>query len=575
MQTPITNEDLNLVSSGGQNGGLIAGNNGLIMEKIRDSLYLPYAFLDGNNIRSMFYNTGIFDQDRRTSNTPGFEWPKGSGQFAVFTAGLSVAALYNGEPRMCNAMYSGEYLPGFVTDSSGIPVGRTDSTFKIYKVKRGDNINTNNDWVNWGYMVPHGAPFVDVNHDGVYEPEIDTPGVQNASQTIFICLTDGFPESHSQSEGFGGGTLPLYAEVHLTAWCYDSPSLADVQFIKWNIINKSHVPWNGTYFTLASDPDLGCADDDYTGCDSTRSLGFCYNYEEVDCAGTYRYTGIVPAVGFLWLQCPGVRNNGISSMTYVGKASNGFPICEREPNPGAGYAYNFMRGFKDDNTPWVVPPGGPQNVTRFTYSGDPETGTGWCEAQSTIHGRIDNCGGPNVTSGNFVNITSGGDRRLLMSSGSDNLTMNPGDTQKVLIAQLIAVGANRRNSVTELKILSDSVRALCSRGFLTGLDPVVSSIPTQYQLFQNYPNPFNPGTKIKFTIPYNVSNYPQVGIEQATVNLKVFDILGKEVATLFNGKLNSGTYIYEWDGKRFASGVYFYRLQAGNFTQTKKMVLIK
>ncbi len=575
LQSPPTNTDLSSVYCNAYDDGIATGNNGVIIQRLIDTSYLPYTFLDGNNINSMFFNTGIFDQDRRTSNTPGLEWPKGTGQYAIFTAGLSVSALYNGELRMGTAFYGGEYLPGYVLDSSGIAVGKTDSTFKFYKVKRGDNINNSIDWANWGFMVPYGAPFTDVNHDGVYEPDIDTPGVKNAVQTIFICLTDAFPESHSVSEGFGGGTLPLYSEVHLTAWCYDTPELMDVQFIKWNVINKSHVPWNGTYFTLGSDPDLGCADDDYIGCDSTRSLGFCYNCREVDCASTYRYTGIVPSVGFQWLQCPGVRNMGITSITYVGKASNGFPMCEREPNPGALNAYNFMKGYKGDLTPWVIPPGGPQNITEYCYSGDPESGTGWCEAQSEITGRVDNCGGPGVTIGNIINTTNGGDRRIILNSGSDNLTVNPGDTQKILIAQLIARGISRRNSVTRLKILADTVKSICTRGFLTGLDPVVSSIPSQFQLFQNYPNPFNPATKIKFTIPFNVSNYPRVVPEEAPVTLKVYDVIGREVATLINDNLKSGTYEIIWNGANYASGVYFYRLKAGSYTATKKMVLVK
>ncbi len=93
-------------------------------------------------------------------------------------------------------------------------------------------------------MVPHGAPYIDVNHNGIYEPQIDTPGVRFADQTIFICMTDGFPGEHKIGEGFGGGTAPMFAEVHLTAWAYNRPGLEDMQFIKWDIINKNVVPWN-------------------------------------------------------------------------------------------------------------------------------------------------------------------------------------------------------------------------------------------------------------------------------------------------------------------------------------------
>lgn len=88
--------------------------------------------------------------------------------------------------------------------------------------------------------------------------------------------------------------------------------------------------------------------------------------------------------------------------------------------------------------------------------------------------------------------------------------------------------------------------------------------PINFQLDQNYPNPFNPGTKIKFT----------VGTDQF-VSIKVYDILGNEVASLVNEEKPAGVYELEFDGSMLSSGVYFYKLIAGNFTQTKKMQLIK
>ena len=93
-------------------------------------------------------------------------------------------------------------------------------------------------------------------------------------------------------------------------------------------------------------------------------------------------------------------------------------------------------------------------------------------------------------------------------------------------------------------------------------------IPKQFELFQNYPNPFNPTTKIKFNIP-NVSR------ESSVVRVVVYDILGNEVTTLIHERLQPGTYEMEWDGSNYASGVYFYKLIAGDFMETKKMILMK
>ncbi len=90
-------------------------------------------------------------------------------------------------------------------------------------------------------------------------------------------------------------------------------------------------------------------------------------------------------------------------------------------------------------------------------------------------------------------------------------------------------------------------------------------VVSDYQLMQNYPNPFNPSTQIKFTVPSNV-----------TVSLKVYDMLGKEVATLVEGEFSAGSYTADMNGKNLSSGMYFYTLKTSNgFTQTKKMMLLK
>ena len=88
--------------------------------------------------------------------------------------------------------------------------------------------------------------------------------------------------------------------------------------------------------------------------------------------------------------------------------------------------------------------------------------------------------------------------------------------------------------------------------------------PSNYILSQNFPNPFNPTTTIKYQIP-----------ELSFVTLKVYDVLGSEVATLVNEEKPLGNYEVEFGATTFPSGIYFYKLQAGNFVETKKMVLMK
>jgi hypothetical protein len=99
----------------------------------------------------------------------------------------------------------------------------------------------------------------------------------------------------------------------------------------------------------------------------------------------------------------------------------------------------------------------------------------------------------------------------------------------------------------------------------TGIEELESSgIPSGIQLLSAYPNPFNPSTTISFSIP-----------EKSSVSLKIIDVMGREVATLVSGQLPAGLHSRQWDAVNTPSGVYFSRLNVGNYTDTKKLVLLK
>jgi hypothetical protein len=91
----------------------------------------------------------------------------------------------------------------------------------------------------------------------------------------------------------------------------------------------------------------------------------------------------------------------------------------------------------------------------------------------------------------------------------------------------------------------------------------VTGIPLSYSLSQNYPNPFNPSTTIRYQLP-----------KAARVSLKIFNVLGQEIASLVDGKMDTGYHQVQWNAT-VPSGIYFYRLQAGDFVGTKKMVVVK
>jgi hypothetical protein len=97
-----------------------------------------------------------------------------------------------------------------------------------------------------------------------------------------------------------------------------------------------------------------------------------------------------------------------------------------------------------------------------------------------------------------------------------------------------------------------------------GIQPISGNIPKTFTLDQNFPNPFNPVTNIKFGIP-----------KAGDVKLIVYDVSGREVSRLVDQNLNAGYYNFDFNASNLASGVYFYRIEANNFTDVKKMVLVK
>ena len=99
---------------------------------------------------------------------------------------------------------------------------------------------------------------------------------------------------------------------------------------------------------------------------------------------------------------------------------------------------------------------------------------------------------------------------------------------------------------------------------VVSVESISNEIPIEFSLNQNHPNPFNPSTNIQFSLP-----------QSSYVTLEVFNTLGERVGVLASEELSAGTYNYSWDASNLTSGIYFYKLQAGEFVETKKMMLLK
>lgn len=142
-------------------------------------------------------------------------------------------------------------------------------------------------------------------------------------------------------------------------------------------------------------------------------------------------------------------------------------------------------------------------------------------------------------------------------------------TEWVTIPNVSIVGNDAVGSTSQLY---SAVAFVGEPAQVTGVKESKSA-PLRFAIAQNYPNPFNSSTQVRFTIP---ARTPGAGRQDATfTSLKVYNILGKEVATLVNQVLPPGEYDMRWDASELASGIYFYTLKAGNLSSTKKMMLVR
>jgi hypothetical protein len=205
------------------------------------------------------------------------------------------------------------------------------------------------------------------------------------------------------------------------------------------------------------------------------------------------------------------------------------------------------------------PPKPPSSVFDVRFI-DNRTGTGRCLGEGIV---LD-----------LRHLGCGGDTfRVSLQSGDPDFPMtltwpkNLSSYYPFCSMREIGGGASLVDMLTDTTVTLEDNTATGVRIYASVICPNVleeKNIPTAYSLEQNYPNPFNPTTAINYQSP--ITSY---------VTLKVFDVLGREVALLVNEKKEAGKYEVEWNAESYPSGVYFYKLVTGNYIETKKMILMK
>jgi hypothetical protein len=527
-----------------------------------------WEFFDGNRIVCTISNYGPFADYMRT-NSSGFFWPKGRQNTAIYSAGIWIAGIHrvSSEIRTAIQDYSSEYQPGPIKGlfhatvfDSTVLTDPSDVRYRVYKIKKGDN-DSARDYREWPSDL--GAPYVDINNNSRWDPGIDRPW-NIGSQTLWSVYNDGNPQRHALT----GNTVPMGLEVRATYYGFDHIDfLRDVMFLRWTIINKSDAHYDSTFFGLWHDADLGDANDDCVGVDTSKWISYVYNGDNED-TGINGYDDKPPAVGFVYLQTPVVS----SSVHDSGLTWDGWRRALRNVEP---YAFMpFFNSWNWNGDPWS--PGGDifipkplrvyrclsgvseltgekikdpltQSITTFPFAGDPVDSLGWIQ---TI-------------------TTTPRDMRGLYSVGP--IILAPGDTQEVTAAIIVGQGSDRLKSITSLRLKTDLVKEFFNSNYTLYQtdDPPVSPPPVPQEFFalQNFPNPFNPITTIVYAVPNFDEQYP--------VSLKIFNVLGMEVASLVNEYQPGGEYNVEWNAGGLSSGIYFYRLSIAGSVASKKMLLMK
>lgn len=156
---------------------------------------------------------------------------------------------------------------------------------------------------------------------------------------------------------------------------------------------------------------------------------------------------------------------------------------------------------------------------------------------------------------------------MTINSGPFNLY--PGNSQEMIIA--LVGGSSPSDHLQSVSIMRDNIievrnlfNSIYPYSAITSISKSEHKQPNAFNLQQNYPNPFNPTTQINYQLAKN-----------SKVSIKIYDVSGREVKTLVNETQAAGNHTSNFNGAGLASGFYFYRIEAGNFNQTKKMVILK
>ena len=452
--------------------------------------------MEGNDVGIWIANNGSMSHNPVTDGS-GFEWPLGSLRYLLFQEGLLFGGKVMGEIRIEGSTYryglqAGPIRPDLTPEDPGNP------RFRVYRVRQLDRSEYNRlpaaeqqqlrtDFLEW--PVADGAPWVDVDFDGRYQPDFDAwlGGSQTHDRPVFpgrevvwYVANDLNPMRTTRVYG----SAPLGLEFQVLAWSGSGNAQKErTVFVRYTIINKSINTITDAYVARWVDPDVGDASDDLVGVDTTLNMMYAYNGMMTDDV----YDTSPPAVGITWLQTPvvpspgstarwgdglreGYRNIDMSAFAYY---INSDPVYQ-DPDlgtPEGGFQmYNYLTGRLYDGSPYVDP--STSEPVTCPLAGDPFTGSGWVDG--------------------IVHVPD--DRRMMSSCGP--FTLARGDTQQVVLATTVGLGDSPLFAVQDLRHSARELR----QEYVNGIAPLELSDVSHTLTWPE---------KDRFTLTVSIGQQPQ------------------------------------------------------------------
>ncbi|MGZ4118412.1 MAG: T9SS type A sorting domain-containing protein, partial [Bacteroidia bacterium] len=515
-----------------------------------------------------------------------YEVPKGSGRNAIFASALWVGGIDNGgalhQAAMTYRQTGNDFWPGPLDTISGTTDSLTSANYnKIWKVDRlkieefkymyaigavtSGAYTVDNDIITWpatgtGNMSRKLAPFVDVNHDGIYNPLVDGdyPDIKG-DQMCYWIFNDNLM-SHTET----GGT-PLKVEVHASAYAYVCSTITDslkalnyTTFYNYQIFNRSTENYHNTFLGIWQDTDLGSASDDFVGCTPSLNYGSFFNGDDVDDnppSGQITYGIKPPMLSDVILNGPraepgdGIDNNNNGIVDEPGEKNlmthflyyNNDGTVTGNPN-GAKDCYNYMNGIWRDSTHLTYGGNGHLGSTphNFMFDGIPGDVSGWSEE----------------TAGDVP-----ADRRYIMGCGPFNL--NAGTNVPFDYAIVYTRDTASAYTIQNLyqKNKEDVMRiqqwySLDSFPSCLTLNVGIKNLPSIDNSISIYPNPASENLIINYTSTSKNSS------------AKIYDTTGRLVKSINN--LKSGE--TDISISELKNGLYLINIIDGKTSVTKRFV---